>query len=180
MVKKTTKKVAQKKAVNVEKKVIKEEKENDVKFKFPKFLQNVEFNLYIMIYLLSIVVLLISGVLFYTSELLKATNQEIVSLNEELAFADNYVDYRIMKFTFSEFSEVTEFEVKSILNLKKYAEAEKYDEIILEGFELYASKIGDCFEDTLRKIDVCEIVELNYDARDQDVISVLSAIEVAE
>ena len=144
------------------------------KFQFPKFLQDVEFNLYIMIYLLSIVVLLMSGVLFYTSELLKVTNAANDELVKETQKYDSYYDVRVISYTLEEFSVLTQKEVENIIHIREFAESQEFQEIVLDGFYIYAEKQQSCSFDKVRNKEVCKSTILEYDASNNNLITLTS------
>jgi hypothetical protein len=171
MVKKDVKKDVKKPSSKVEKKV------EHKKSMFPKILQDVEFNLYIMVYLLSIVVLLVSGVLFYTSELLKATNDQNTLLLEESQKYDSYYDVRIISYTLKEFSELSNVEINNIIDIRDFANSEGFQDVVLDGFSLYAKKSQDCREDELRDTDVCRSLIIEYDAALGDEITLISGYQ---
>lgn len=168
------KKENQKKSKNTS--VLKEKKAPQTIEKKQKksFFQDVEFNLYIMIYLLSVVVLLMSGVLFYTSELLNLTNQELKVEQEKYS---NYYELRIVKYTLPEFSEVTNENIVNILDLKRFAETENFDEIVLDDFSFSAKKQQTCFFNQLRDIDLCRYLFIEYDAAGDKMVYVTSGFK---
>ncbi len=152
----TKKNVSEQKQIKVsETKAVKEQK---------GFFQDIEFNLYILVYLLSVVVLLISGVLFYTSELLKSTTLENQELRDELETLYSYQDVRIMKYSLEQFSSLTGEQIENILQVKQFLEKEDFDEIVLDGFSLYAQKQQQCFYNEIREMDLCKSLVVEYDA----------------